>query len=148
MLNKTGYFAPKEGSGRRNSIRTKENLQLEEEIILNQEDQPGTHWTPAQIALEVILIVDYHPDQDLDFCPLRKRKFQKPIDSNIEKRMVCQRKLLTKHTQKTLQTAFFNDEKIIKYLRLNNSIYHICGYITQDMVSLSINQSINSNLFI
>ena len=43
MINKTGDFAPKEGSGRRNSIRTKENLQLEEEIILNQEDQPGTH---------------------------------------------------------------------------------------------------------
>ena len=72
MINKTGDFGSKEGSGRPMSIRTKENLEVEEKMILNQEHQPGTHSAPAQIAREVILIVDYHPDQDLDFRPLRK----------------------------------------------------------------------------
>ena len=57
MINKTGDFAPTEGSGRPKSIRTKENLELEEEMILNQEDQPRTHSTPAQIAHEVILLI-------------------------------------------------------------------------------------------
>ena len=46
---------------------------------------------------------------------------QKLIDSNIEKRMICSRKLLSKYTQKTLQTSFFSDEDIFKVKQLYNS---------------------------
>ena len=67
MINKTGDFGPKEGSGQPKAIRTKENLEVEEEMILEKEDQPATHSAPAQIAREVILIVDYHPEKTLIF---------------------------------------------------------------------------------
>ena len=45
---------------------------------------------------------------------------QKHTDSNTEKRLICSTKLLSKYTQKTLQTAFFNDENIFKVKQLNN----------------------------
>ena len=57
----------------------------------------------------------------LDLHPLRKRKVQKLTGSHIEKRMICSRKLLSKYTRKTLQTAFFSDENIFKVKQLYNS---------------------------
>ena len=111
----TGDIARKEGSGPPKSVRTEESLELVEEIILSQEDQPGTHYTPAEIARELDhRLVSRIIDQDLDLCFLRKRKLQKVTDSNIEKRMIRSRKLLPKYTQKTLQTAFFSGEKIFR----------------------------------
>ena len=87
-------------------------------MILTQEDQLGTHSTPAETARE--LDIDRQSlsriiDQHLDFCPLRKRTVQKLTDLDIEKRMIRSRKLLSRNTQKTLQTAFFSDDK--RYLR-------------------------------
>ena len=79
-------------------VRTEENFELTEEIILSQEDQPGAHPTPADIARE--LNIDRRSmsrviDQDLGFHPLRKRKVQKFTDLNIEKHMFHSRKLLS-----------------------------------------------------
>ena len=72
-----------------------------EEMIFSQEDQPGTHSTPVENSLEIN--IDRRPAsriicQDLDLCPLRKHKMQKLTDSNIEKRMIRSRKLLSKYT--------------------------------------------------
>ena len=60
-------------------------------------------------------------DQDLDLRPLRERKVQKLTDSSTGKRMIRSRKLLSKYTQKTIQTAFFSGEKIFKVNQLYNS---------------------------
>ena len=46
---KTGDIAWKEGSGGPKSVSTEENI----ELILNQEDQPGTQFTSAEIAREL-----------------------------------------------------------------------------------------------
>ena len=72
-----------------------------EEMIFSQEDQPGTDSTPVENSLEIN--IDRRPasriiGQDLDLCPLRKHKMQKLTDSNIEKRMIRSRKLLSKYT--------------------------------------------------
>ena len=95
-------------------VRREENIELIEKIILSQEDKPRTHLTPADIAREPNIVrqsVSRVINQDLGFRPLRKRKLQKFTDSNIENHMFHSRKLLSNFTQKTLQTAFFSDEK-------------------------------------
>ena len=74
-------------------------------MILSQEDYPGSHSAPAEIARE--LNMDRRPvshiiDEGLDLRPLRKRKVQKLNDSNIEKCMIRSRKSLSKYTQKSL----------------------------------------------
>ena len=70
-------------------------------MILSQEDYPGSHSAPAEIARE--LNMDRRPvSHIIDLCPLRKRKVQKLSDSNIEKRMIRSRKSLSKYTQKSL----------------------------------------------
>ena len=93
-------------------------------MIFSQEDQPGTHSTPAVIAREPNIdrrLVSRVIDQDLGLLPYRKLKVQKFIDSNIENHLFHSRKLLSKFAQKTLQTAFFSDEKIFKVNKLYNS---------------------------
>ena len=105
-------------------VRTEENIELIEEMILNQEDQPGNHTIPADIARETNIdrqSVSRVDDQDLGFLPLTKRKVQKFTNSNVEKHMFHSRKLLSNFTQKTLQTAFFSDEKIFNVKKLYNS---------------------------
>ena len=67
-------------------------------------------------------------DQDLDLCPLRKRKVQKHTDSNIENCMIRSRKLLSKYTQKTLQTAFLVHDNIIKVKEL----YNLCSLCSEE----------------
>ena len=52
-IDETGDVARKEGSGRPKSVRTEENIELVEEMILSKKDQPETHSTPAEIALEL-----------------------------------------------------------------------------------------------
>ena len=48
-----GDVARKEGSGQPKCERTEENIKLVEEMILSQEDQAGTHSTPADFDLRL-----------------------------------------------------------------------------------------------
>ena len=50
-------------------------------MILSQQDQPGTHFTPAEIALELntdCQSVSHITDQDLDLCFSEEIKSVKP----------------------------------------------------------------------
>ena len=48
-IKSTGSIARKPGSGRPVSVATEENAQVVEELILSQEEQPGTHLSPRTI---------------------------------------------------------------------------------------------------
>ena len=48
-----GNMDRRKGSGRPRSARTEENERLVEEMICSQEDEPGTHVTPRNIATEL-----------------------------------------------------------------------------------------------
>ena len=52
-IDESGDISRKEGSGRPRSVRTEENIQEAEELILSQEDDLGSHSTPAEIANEL-----------------------------------------------------------------------------------------------
>ena len=98
-IDETGDLARKEGSGRPNSVRLEENIKLVEEMIFGQENQPGTRSTPSEISLNIDRwSMSCTIDEDLDLHPLKKCKVQKLTDSNIEKRMIRSRKLVSKYT--------------------------------------------------
>ena len=123
-IDETCDVARKEGL-RPKSARTEENIELVEEMILSQEDKPGSPSRPAEITCELNIerpSVSYIIAQDLDCRPLRKHKVQKFTDSNNEKRTIGSRKLLSKYTQKT-EIAFFSDKKIFKVKQLTQQ----CG---------------------
>ena len=70
----------KVGSGRPKSVRTQENIEDVSTRILSQEDQPGSHQTPAQISkatgiskTSVRRIVKH----DLKLCQFKRRKGQR-----------------------------------------------------------------------
>ena len=122
-IDKTFDVAQK-GFGRPKSVSTNDNIELVEKLILSQENQPGTHSTPAKIAHELNIncrSVSRIIDQDLDIRPMRKTKVEKPTNSNNEEPTIRSRKLLSMYTQKKLKTAFFSGEKIFKLKQLYNS---------------------------
>ena len=51
-IDKTGGVAQKEGSRQPKSVCTEEKIELSEEMIFSLEDQPGTRFTPLEIACE------------------------------------------------------------------------------------------------
>ena len=117
MSEEIGDVGQKEGSGLTKSLPIEKNIKLVRELILSQEDQPETHSTSAEIARELntnCQSVSCIIDEDLDLNLLRKLKVQKLTDSTTEKAMTRSRKLLSKYTQRTLQTAFFYWRKDIE----------------------------------
>ena len=52
-IDESGDIARKEGSRQPKSVRIEQNIKLVEEMILSQEDQPGTHSTPVEITCEL-----------------------------------------------------------------------------------------------
>jgi hypothetical protein len=129
-IDKTGEIKRKEGSGRPRTIRNEENIEAVEEMILSQEDKPGTHSTPTEISLELGIprsSVYRIIDEELALRPLKKQKVQRLSDVDMEKRLVRSQRLLRIFTMKALDNAFFSDEKIFKlnqlYNRKNDVVY-------------------------
>ena len=96
-IDETGDVALKEGSGQYRPVRREENIKLVEEIIPSQEDTPGTHSTPSEIAREFNIDCRL-VSRRIGLCPLRKLRVQKLTDSKIEKCMTLSRKFFSKYT--------------------------------------------------
>ena len=76
-IDETGSIERKEGSGRPKTARTDENIEAVHELVLSQEGKPGTHKTPAEIALELgihDISVRRIVDNDLELRPLKKKR--------------------------------------------------------------------------
>ena len=123
-IDETGDVQRKEGSGRPKTARTEENVAEVEEMILSQEDKPGTHLTPTEIAYSLDIdrrSVSRIIHHDLDLRPVKKQKVQKLSDVDIQKRFDRAKYLLSLYTPEMLETAFFSDEKIFKVKQQYNS---------------------------
>ena len=114
-IDKTGGIERKKGSGRPKSARTDENIETVEELILSQEEEPGSHKTPRQIERETGIshtsirrIIKY----DLKLTPYKRVKGQKLSSLDEEKRKKRVSMLLKKITKRTLKKTFFTDEKM------------------------------------
>ena len=78
-LDETGSRERKPASGRLRSVRTEENIENIGDMILSQEDHPGTHKTPTEIAVELEISgcsMKRFIDEDLQVRPLKKIKVQ------------------------------------------------------------------------
>ena len=117
-IDDTGGIERKEGSGRPRSARTEENIEMVDELICSQEEKPGTHMTPASIAMHLGDVsessVRRMVKKDLKLRPLKKIKCQALTEINREKRVERCSKLLRVYSKPVLDTAFFSDEKSLK----------------------------------
>ena len=87
----TGEITRRKGSGRPKSARTEENIEDVEGLILSQEDQPGTHQTPRQIARQLNIChqsVRNITDKDLELNVFKKMVVHKISAPNRAKRKI------------------------------------------------------------
>ena len=80
-IDKTGDFARIRGSGRTSAALTNENVEEVEELILSQEENPGTHWSQRNIGRiigisRILVIVGRICRQSLGLTAFRKTKVQ------------------------------------------------------------------------
>ena len=76
-IDRTGSVDRKPGSGKTRKARTAQNVDSVEELVLSQEDAPGTHRTIRQIARELDISrssVHRMVKRDLKLVCLRKKE--------------------------------------------------------------------------
>ena len=120
---KTGDVKRREGSGRPKSSRTENNINAVKQLILSQEDKPGTHATPNEISkmMDISRIsIRRIIAQDHKLQPFKKIKGQQIDTRTKEKRVKQCPNLLRVFTKQVLETAFFSDENIFKVTQLLN----------------------------
>ena len=128
-IDETGSVERRPGSGRPKSARTEENIAAVNELILSQEDEPGTHRTPAEISLELDIAetsVRRIISDDLELRPLKKIKAQclSPAsrngssDRNIYTGFIPQLswRMLSSVTKKFSRSANYTTGKMIGFM--------------------------------
>ena len=136
----TNSVQRKGGSGRPKDIRTPDNIETVEKLVLSQEDAPQTHSTPAQIVQQTGISessVRRIIDEDLQLMPLKKITAQALNDLDVEKRLTRCKRLLRIFTHARVERTFFSDEKIFKlqqwYNNQNDRVYVKKGTLKSDV---------------
>jgi hypothetical protein len=78
-IDETGTTHRKPGSGKKRTARTAENVSSVEELILSQENEPGTHRTVRQISREIGIpktVVHKIISNDLKLVCFKKKRAQ------------------------------------------------------------------------
>ena len=83
-LHETGDIARKSGSGRPRTVRTADNIEAVEELVLSHEDKPHAHLSVREISrqigvLEASVFCIVH---DLSLKCLKRRKAQEVSSAN------------------------------------------------------------------
>lgn len=114
-IDRTGSFDRKPGSGKTRKARTAQNVDSVKELVLSQEDAPGTHRTIRQITRELDISrssVHRIVKQDLKLVCFRKKKAQELTVANKLTRLTRAKQLLRKYPGHTVPFIWFSDEKI------------------------------------
>ena len=96
-IDRTGSVDRKPGSGKTRKARTAQNVDSVEELVLSQEDAPGTHRTIRQIARELDISrssVHRIVKRDLKLVCFRKKKAQELTVANKLARLTRAKQLL------------------------------------------------------
>jgi hypothetical protein len=114
-IDATGVADRKKNPGRPRNIRIDENINAVEELVLSQEDAPGTHRTGRQIAREtgisrtsVMRIIH----KDLSLQCFKKRRAQELTEANKLTRLTRANQLLNKYPETLVSFIWFTDEKL------------------------------------
>jgi hypothetical protein len=111
----TGSANRKVGSGRPRSARTHENIAAVEELVMSQEDQPGTHLSVRQIAKQTAInreSVRNIVHKDLRLKALKRKRAQELTTANKLTRLVRCKQLLRQFPQHRVHFIWYTDEKI------------------------------------
>jgi hypothetical protein len=110
----TGTITRRKGSGRPKTVRTEGNIETVNEMIISQENRPGTHKSQREISRETGIhrsSVQRIVKKDLQLINLRKQKVQELTEANKAQRLTKCRKLLRRYPQSKVNTIWFSDEK-------------------------------------
>ena len=115
-VDKTGTADRVNGSGRPRSSRTEENIEIVEGLILSQEDAPGTHRTPREIARETGI---HHSSvhriihKNLHLNVFKRMEVHELSANDCERRKVCSGQLLNRFpSDASVDRIWFSDEKV------------------------------------
>lgn len=114
-IDTAGTVERKQGSGRKRTVRTNENVRRIEELVLSQEDQPGTHRTVRQISRETEIPRSTVFDvihKDLKLKCFKKRRAQDLTEANKLSRLLSAKRLLKRYPEHAVQFIWFSDEKV------------------------------------
>lgn len=103
------------GSGRLRTARTIENVSTVEELVLSQDNAPGTHRTQRQIARETGISrrsVARIIKRDLNLTCFKKRRAQQLTEANKLTRFTRAKQLLNKYPESLVNFIWFTDEKL------------------------------------
>ena len=135
-IDETNSIQRKPGSGRPREIRTQDNIELVEELILSQEDAPQSHATPNSIARQTGISetsVRRIIREDLQLVPLKKITCQVLDDMDIQKRLERCKRMLRFFTHANVSQTFFSDEKVFKLQQWYNTVYVQKGTLKSDV---------------
>jgi len=114
-LRETGTSDRQPGSGRPRTVRTQENINAVGDLVLSQENAPGTHRTVRQTARETGIsqtsIVRIIHD-DLQLKCFKKKRAQQLTEANRLSRAERSQQLLDKFSEHQVGFIFFTDEKV------------------------------------
>lgn len=111
----TGSGERRKNPGRPKTVRTAANINAVQELVLSQEDAPGTHRTGRQIARETGIpetSVRRIIHKDLRLKCFKKRRAQELTEANKLTRLTRAKQLLNKYPQSLVSFIWFTDEKL------------------------------------
>ena len=111
----TGSSDRKHGSGATRKQRTTANIKVVEDLILSQDDNPGTHRSIREIARETGInrsTVHRIIHKELRLKCLKKKRAQELMDANKLCRLVHAKHLLHAYPLHQVQFIWFTDEKL------------------------------------
>ena len=118
-LKETGTTSRQAGSGRPRTARTQENVDAVGDLVLSQEDAPGTHRTVRQIAREtkihrssVVRIIH----GDLQLKCVKKKRAQQLTEANRLNRVERSQQLLDKFSEHEIRFIFSPTRKCSLWL--------------------------------
>jgi hypothetical protein len=123
-IDATGTAARRPGSGRKRTVRTVDNINNVEALVLSQEGNPQTHRTQRQIARELGISqqsVNNIVKRDLRLRCLKKRKAHELTEANMKTRLDRSRSLLRRYPAAMVNFIWFTDEKIFTVAAPSNS---------------------------
>ena len=130
QIDTTGSADKKKNPGRKRNIRTAPNVNVVEELVLSQEEAPGTHRSTRQIAREagisqrsVLRIIH----KDLKLKCFKRKRAQELTEANKLTRLTRAKQLLNKYPESLVSSIWFTDEKLFTVVApvnlQNNRLY-------------------------
>jgi hypothetical protein len=114
-IDATGSVSRKVGSGRSFSVRTNDNRAIVADLVMSQEENPGTHRTIREIEKDTRIhrsSVHRIIHKQLSLKCFKKKRAQALSDANKLARLTRAKQLLKQYPKRMVPFIFFTDEKL------------------------------------